>query len=248
MTSQGSPKTEKSELSKSERLTPTALPAHIAIIMDGNGRWAKSKGLPRLAGHRAGVESVREAVRVCSDLGVKHLTLYSFSTENWLRPKEEVGELMKLLSWALRKESLELDKNNVRLRGVGRVEGLPIPVRDELKAAVERLDKNTGLTLHLALNYGSRQEIADAVNRLIKDGKKEITEDDISASLYTAGTPDPDLVIRTSGEMRVSNFLLWQIAYAELYVTPVFWPDFRRPHLVEAIADYQRRHRRFGGL
>ncbi|MBI3552910.1 MAG: isoprenyl transferase [Elusimicrobia bacterium] len=239
----------KASLASAEpSLDKTRLPKHIAVIMDGNGRWAKAKGLPRLAGHRAGVESVREIVRDCSALGVKYLTLYSFSTENWLRPKEEVGELMKLLSYALRRETLELDKNQVRLRAVGRIEGLPAAVRDELKESVKRLDNNTGLTLSLALNYGSRQELVDAVNRLIKEGAQEVSEDSLSAALYTAGLPDPDLVIRTSGEMRVSNFLLWQIAYAELYVTPVFWPDFRRAHLLEAIADFQRRERRFGGL
>ncbi len=237
-----------SSVSSEPALDKAKLPAHIAVIMDGNGRWAKSKGLPRLAGHRQGVESVREAVRSCTEIGIKHLTLYSFSTENWLRPKEEVSELMKLLSYALRKETLELDKNKVRLRAIGRIDGLPPAVRDELRESVKRLDKNTGLTLHLALNYGSRQEITDGVNKLIAGGAKSVTEDDISGALYTAGTPDPDLVIRTSGEMRLSNFLLWQLAYAELYVTPVFWPDFRHPHLVEAIADFQRRERRFGGL
>ena len=225
-----------------------APPAHIAIIMDGNGRWAKSKGLPRLAGHKAGVESVREMVKACSELGVKYLTLYSFSTENWLRPKEEVGELMKLLSWALKRETLDLAKNNVRLNAIGRLDGLPNAVRYELRSSIAKLSKNTGLTLTLALNYGSRQELVDAVNRLIAAGRKEISEDDVSRFLYTGGMPDPDLVIRTSGEMRVSNFLLWQLAYAELYVTPTFWPDFRRENLEEALADFQKRHRRFGGL
>jgi undecaprenyl diphosphate synthase len=222
-------------------------PVHIAVIMDGNGRWAKSKGLPRLAGHKAGVDSVREIVRSCGALGVKYLTLYSFSTENWLRPKEEVGELMKLLSWALRKETLDLDSNNVRLNAIGRLEELPASVQKELKDSIQKLSKNTGLTLTLALNYGARQEITDAVNRAVKEGA-ELTEDSIGSFLYTGGMPDPDLVIRTSGEMRVSNFLLWQLAYAELYVTPTFWPDFRRPHLEEAIAEFHKRHRRFGGL
>jgi undecaprenyl diphosphate synthase len=216
--------------------------------MDGNGRWAKAQGLPRLSGHKAGVESVREIVRACSEWGIKVLTLYSFSTENWLRPKEEVGELMRLLSWALRYETRELGKNNVRLCAFGRLEALPAGVKAELERAIDRLSGNTGLSLNLALNYGSRQEIADAVNRLLASGVREVTPESLSRALYTAGLPDPDLVIRTSGEMRISNFLLWQIAYAEIYVTPVFWPDFRRPHLLEAVAEYQRRERRFGGL
>jgi len=216
--------------------------------MDGNGRWAKKRGLPRLAGHKAGVESVREIVRSCGELGIQYLTLYSFSTENWLRPASEVGQLMKLLSWALKKETLELDKNNVRLRAIGRLDGLPADVRRELLAAIKRLEGNTGLTLNLALNYGGRQELVDAVNALMKKGVRHVSEEDIGTALYTAGTPDPDLLVRTSGEMRVSNFLLWQIAYAELYVTPVLWPDFRRPHLLEALAEYKARHRRFGGL
>ncbi len=223
-------------------------PGHVAIIMDGNGRWAKSRGLPRLAGHRAGVESVRQAVRGCAQLGVKVLTLYSFSTENWLRPKSELSQLMRLLSYALRKETLDLDKNNVRLRAIGRLEALPPPVQEDLRQSVRKLEKNTGLILNLALNYGSRQEIVDAVNRLIGSGAREITEESLSAALYTAGLPDPDLIIRTSGEMRLSNFLLWQSAYAELYITPVLWPDFRREHLEAAIRDYQGRQRRFGGL
>jgi undecaprenyl diphosphate synthase len=176
------------------------------------------------------------------------LTLYSFSTENWLRPREEVDELMKLLSWALERETLKLDESNVRLRAIGRLDGLPASVRRELETAIGRLDKNTGLTLNLALNYGARQELTDAFNRLRSEGTGEIAEEDISRALYTAEFPDPDLVIRTSGEMRVSNFLLWQIAYSELYVTQTHWPDFRREHLVAAIADFQRRERRFGGL
>jgi undecaprenyl diphosphate synthase len=216
--------------------------------MDGNGRWAKKRGLPRLAGHKAGVESVREIVRSCGELGIQYLTLYSFSTENWLRPASEVSQLMKLLSWALKKETLDLAKNNVRLRAIGRLDGLPGPVREELAAAIKSLEGNTGLTLYLALNYGGRQELVDSVNALIKKGAKRVSEEDISGALYTAGVPDPDLLIRTSGEMRVSNFLLWQIAYSELYVTPTLWPDFRKSQLNEAIASYKARHRRFGGL
>ena len=224
------------------------LPKHVAVIMDGNGRWAKARHLPRIAGHRAGVESVRDAVRNCSKLGIPYLTLYSFSTENWSRPQDEVSDLMKLLALALKKEALELERNNVRLRAIGRLEALPSAVREELERSTAKLAKNTGLTLTLALNYGSRQELVDAVNGLIKAGASSVTEADIARALYTGGLPDPDLVIRTSGEMRVSNFLLWQIAYAELYVTPVLWPDFRREHLLEAVAEFGRRERRFGGV
>jgi undecaprenyl diphosphate synthase len=215
--------------------------------MDGNGRWAKAKGLPRLAGHKAGVESVRGMVKECSRLGIPVLTLYSFSTENWQRPKDEVSDLMRLLAFALRREVLELDKNNVCLAAIGRLDGLPKPVRDELARATEKLSKNTGLRLNLALNYGSRQELVDAVNSLLACGRRDVTEADISNSLYTAGLPDPDLVIRTSGEMRLSNFLLWQSAYAELYVTPVLWPDFDAAQLAAALRDYAGRERRFGG-
>lgn len=215
--------------------------------MDGNGRWAAARGLPRIAGHKAGVDSVRAIVRAAGELGIEALTLYSFSTENWLRPAEEVGELMKLLSWALNKETLDLDKNNVRLGAVGRLEALPKSVQSELAKAIERLKDNTGLRLTLALNYGGRQEIADAVNKALAAGEK-IDEESIGRNLYTAGLPELDLMIRTSGEMRISNFLLWQTAYAELHVTPVLWPDFRKEHLVAALEDFQSRDRRFGGL
>jgi undecaprenyl diphosphate synthase len=216
--------------------------------MDGNGRWAEKRGLPRAAGHKAGIDSVRETVRACGELGISVLTLYAFSTENWLRPAEEVQELMRLLSWALRHELRDLGKNGVRLRVSGRIKDLPDEVRQELSRSVEDLRDNQGLLLNLALNYGSRQEIVDAVNAALREGAREIDEQMISRHLYTAGLPDPDLVIRTSGEMRLSNFLLWQIAYAELYVTPVLWPEFRRPHLLEAVAQYQKRDRRFGGV
>ncbi|MBI5202280.1 MAG: isoprenyl transferase [Elusimicrobia bacterium] len=229
-------------------LDPANMPRHIAIIMDGNGRWAKSRGLPRVAGHKLGVDSVRAATKTCGKLGVEVLTLYAFSTENWLRPKDEVSELMRLLSWTLKREVSELDKNNVRLRASGRLDGLPKPVQDELSRGIEKLKGNTGLILNLALNYGSRQEIVDAVNALIREGAKEVDEAAIARRLYTAEFPDPDLVIRTSGEMRLSNFLLWQAAYAELYITPVLWPDFREQQLVDAVLDYQKRHRRFGGI
>ncbi|MBI5241904.1 MAG: isoprenyl transferase [Elusimicrobia bacterium] len=229
-------------------LDKSRLPRHLAIIMDGNGRWAKSKGLPRVAGHKAGVDSVREIVRACSDLRIPVLTLYAFSTENWARPQDEVTDLMGLLAFALRREADMLDKNDVRLQAIGHIAGLPQSVRSEVERAVDKLKDNTGLLLNLALNYGARQEIVDGVNRLIAEGRKSVSADELSGALYTAGLPDPDLVIRTSGEMRVSNFLLWQIAYSELYVTPVFWPDFRREHLHAALADYQRRPRRFGGV
>ena len=227
---------------------PAPIPRHVAVIMDGNGRWAAARGLPRIAGHKAGVDSVRAIVRAAGELGVEALTLYSFSTENWLRPAEEVGELMKLLSWALRKETLELYEKNVRLAAIGRLDALPPAVRTELTAAIERLKDNTGLRLVLALNYGGRQEIVDAVNKAVAAGETKIDEEAVGRHLYTADLPELDLMIRTSGEMRISNFLLWQTAYAELHVTPVLWPDFRKEHLVAAIEDFQRRDRRFGGL
>ena len=215
--------------------------------MDGNGRWARKWGLPRIFGHRAGTKSVKEAVKVCGELGIEALTLYAFSTENWSRPKAEVGALMGLLSKMLSTEVDELDGSGVRLMTVGRTRELPQKVRDELGKAIEKLKSNKGLILNLALNYGGRQEIVDAVNEVLRTGVKKVDERSFSSHLYTAGLPDPDLMIRTSGEMRISNFLLYQLAYAELYVTPVLWPDFRRAHLYDAIADFQSRERRFGG-
>ncbi|MBI5210914.1 MAG: di-trans,poly-cis-decaprenylcistransferase [Elusimicrobia bacterium] len=216
--------------------------------MDGNGRWAKARGLPRVAGHKVGVDSVREIVRAAGEIGIQYLTLYAFSTENWLRPQGEVTALWKIMAQALRSETARLNKNNVRLRALGRLDGLPEAVRAELLRAVDTLKANTGLNLNLALNYGARQEIVDAVAAMVAAGVRDVTEEAISSRLYTAGMPDPDLVIRTSGEMRLSNFLAWQCAYAELYVTPVFWPDFRRKQLEAAVAEYGQRHRRFGGL
>jgi undecaprenyl diphosphate synthase len=230
------------------QIDKTRLPRHIAVIMDGNGRWAKKRGLPRLLGHKAGTESVREAVKVCGELGVEALTLYAFSTENWSRPMDEVKGLMTLLIHTLRREVQDLDKSNVRLRTSGRVDKLPKDVQKELQKSIDALAGNTGLILNLALNYGGRQDIVDAANALLRAGKKEVTEEDLSAHLSTAGLPDPDLLIRTSGEMRISNFLLWQCAYAEFHITPILWPDFRRPQIYEAVLDYQSRHRRFGGL
>jgi undecaprenyl diphosphate synthase len=223
--------------------------------MDGNGRWAKQRSLPRVAGHKAGVEPVRVTVETCARLGIEHLTLYAFSVENWKRPRSEVDTLWRLLRIYLRRELQNLMRNGVRLRTIGRIEALPTAARRELLDVIDSTAGNTGLQVNLAINYGGRTEVADAVNALIEEarargeiGKLSVTEEDISNHLYTAGLPDPDLLIRTSGEMRISNFLLWQIAYAELYVTPTLWPDFTRGDLLRAIAEYQRRDRRFGGL
>jgi len=240
--------------SKIEDLPPERIPSHVAIIMDGNGRWAKERGLPRIAGHRAGAEAVRRVVRAAGEFGIKVLTLYAFSTENWKRPRAEVEALMNLLRTYLRRELDELNRNNVRLQSIGRTEELPRMVQEELARAEEATKDNTGLILNLALNYGGRVEILDAVRALVKDateGKvkvEDIDEELFGSYLYTRGLPDPDLLIRTSGEMRVSNFLLWQISYAELYFTPVYWPDFTREHLLEAILDYAKRERRFGTI
>jgi undecaprenyl diphosphate synthase len=237
-------------------IDPARLPAHIAIIMDGNGRWAKRRHLPRVSGHRAGVEAVRATVETCAQLGLSALTLYAFSVENWKRPRTEVETLWRLLRIYLGSEMSLMMKHDIRLGAIGRLDALPAFVREELDQVIRRTENNRGLRLNLAINYGGRAEIVDAVKDLVKDalaedsrgGRIEIDEAAISARLYTAGLRDPDLLIRTSGEMRVSNFLLWQIAYAELYVTPTLWPDFRRTELLEAILDYQRRDRRFGGL
>lgn len=228
------------------------IPGHIAIIMDGNGRWAKKRGMPRIAGHREGVESVRDIVEASGQLGVQYLTLYAFSTENWKRPQEEVSLLMRLLLKALRDEADRLHKNNVRLRAVGDVTRLPKEVQSELLDGIEKTKENTGLTLVLALSYSGRWDFTEAVKRLageIVAGRiraEEITEELIASHLSTAGIPDPDLMVRTSGEFRVSNFLLWQLAYSEIHITPKFWPDFRRVDLYAAIRDYQSRERRFG--
>jgi undecaprenyl diphosphate synthase len=229
------------------------IPMHIAIIMDGNGRWAKRRGLPRVAGHREGVKSVRDVVEACAQLGVKYLTLFAFSTENWRRPKEEIDTLMKLLIKTLRSETEKLHKNDIRLMAIGDIDSLPKEVRQELKEAMEKTKNNKRMVLNLALSYSGRWEIIEAVKEIARDvkkGKVKIEEiDDKLFSNYlkkTAGIPDPDLLIRTSGELRISNFLLWQIAYTELYITDCLWPDFRRKHLYEAIRDYQRRERRFG--
>ncbi len=232
-------------------IDPARLPAHIAIIMDGNGRWAKNRHLPRVSGHRAGVQAVRSTVETCAQLGLQALTLYAFSVENWKRPRAEVETLWRLLRVYLGSELPLMMKHDIRFGAIGRIDALPGFVRGELDQVVRRTENNQGLRLNLAINYGGRAEIVDAVKSLLEDaraGRTEIDEAAISARLYTAGMPDPDLLIRTSGEMRVSNFLLWQIAYAELYVTNTLWPDFNRMELLEAILDYQRRDRRFGGL
>jgi undecaprenyl diphosphate synthase len=228
------------------------MPRHVAIIMDGNGRWAKARGVPRLLGHRAGRESVREAVRGCATLGVEVLTLYTFSVENWNRPKREIQALMTMLRQTLRAEREELRGNNVRLQVIGRIADLPQPVRDVIDETQAFLSGSTGMLLNLALSYSGRAEIVDAMRRAIEDRDRrmlaaaDVDEELVSSYLSTAGLPDPDLLIRTSGEMRISNFMLWQLAYTELWVTDTLWPDFRRRHLFQAIADYQRRDRRFG--
>lgn len=228
------------------------IPDHIAIIMDGNGRWAKNKGLPRFAGHSEGINSVREITRVCGEISVKHLTLYTFSSENWSRPKTEVSALMKLLLKTINKEVEELNKNDVRLTTIGELEDLPKDARQGIEDGIEKTKDNQGLNLVLALSYGSRQEIIDAVKKISGDvqsgtlQKDDINHEIFQSYLQSANTPDPALLIRTGGENRVSNFLLWQIAYTELYVTDVFWPAFREIELLDAIQNYQERERRFG--
>ncbi|MCX7983942.1 MAG: isoprenyl transferase [Bacteroidetes bacterium] len=228
------------------------IPQHIAIIMDGNGRWAKRRGLPRIAGHREGINSVRDVVEACGQLGVKYLTLYTFSTENWKRPQDEVSMLMKLLVHSLRNERDKLHKNKVRLKVIGDVSLLPPTVVQELDTALKLTQSNTGLTLILALSYSGRWDILNAIRSLcpkIRSGEideRSLTESAFSDHLSTSGIPDPDLLIRTSGEMRISNFLLWQLAYTELYIAKEFWPAFRRKQLYEAIESYQQRERRFG--
>jgi len=230
------------------------LPRHIAIIMDGNGRWARRRRLPRMAGHRAGAQAVRDAVETCSRLGVRALTLYAFSTENWKRPRMEIDTLMDLLREYIRRELAEIHRNNIRLQILGRYEQLPIEVQHDLEDALRQTASNTGMVLNVALNYSARAELVDAFNSILRDIREDadpvrkITEQTISEHLYTRGLPDPDLLIRTSGEMRVSNFLLWQIAYAEIWVTDTCWPDFSRRHLLQAILDFQKRERRYGGL
>jgi undecaprenyl diphosphate synthase len=223
--------------------------------MDGNGRWAKRRSLPRVAGHKAGIGPVRSTVESCARLGIRVLTLYAFSVENWKRPRAEVETLWRLLRFYLRRELPELQKNDIRLEAIGRLDELPAPVRTELQAAVEATSLNRGLLVNLAINYGGRAELVDAVNAILETARADgtlsalrLNEQMISQNLYTSRTPDPDLLIRTSGEMRISNFLLWQIAYSELYITDTLWPDFGRTDLLKAILDFQKRDRRFGGL
>lgn len=239
---------------KNRILTTGKLPQHIAIIMDGNGRWAKRRGLPRRAGHREGVRAVRRVVKASGEIGIKYLTLYVFSSENWRRPREEVSFLMRLLEETTRKEIEDLNRNNVRLTTIGRFEELPEAAKRVLQEGIDLTSKNSGLTLILALNYGSRIEITDGVRRIAQEVKAgnlaidEIKPQLFSQYLYTSPFPDPDLLIRTSGELRISNFLLWQMAYTELYITETLWPDFGKRELFAAILSYQERERRFGAV
>ena len=235
-------------------LAKANLPTHVAIIMDGNGRWAKRRHLPRVEGHRNGVESVRAVVRAAGEAGIKYLTLYAFSVENWNRPKDEVDTLMKYLARYLKNEIGELNRNNVRLEVIGQIYRLPEFVQEQLAKTRSALERNNGLTLILALSYGGRTEIVEAVRGIASEVRQgriepaEINEQVIAQHLYTSNYPDPDLLIRTSGEMRISNFMLWQISYAELVVTQTFWPDFRKAQFFEALDQYAQRHRRFGAV
>ena len=239
-----------SEALLARQIDLSRLPVHIAVIMDGNGRWAAERNLPRVEGHRAGIESVRSAVELSARLGVEVLTLYAFSVENWKRPRTEVAVLMGLLKRYLRLELATLLKNNIRFRVIGSQRGLDSDVCSELDQAQDQTASNTGMVFNIALNYGGRAEIVSAARRALETGvdPSELDEARFAGLLYTAGQPDPDLLIRTSGEMRVSNFLLWQIAYAEIWVTETYWPDFRARHLLEAVLAYQKRDRRYGGI
>lgn len=237
-----------------KKIDPDRLPVHVAVIMDGNGRWAKRRYLPRVEGHRRGIQSVREIVEVSARLGLKVLTLYAFSIENWKRPRSEVNTLMRLLREYLHRELETLQKNNIKFQVIGRWHELPPKVVQDLEWGMKETSGNTGLLFNIALNYGGRTELVDAFQQIFKEwsgnghGPMAVTEEIISKHLYTSGIPDPDLLIRTSGELRVSNFLLWQIAYSEIWVTDVLWPDFRKQHLYQAIIDYQKRERRYGGI
>lgn len=229
------------------------LPRHVAVIMDGNGRWAQRRHLPRAAGHRSGTQTARTTIETCARLKIEALTLYAFSVENWRRPKTEIDFLMQLLREYLRREMPLIQRNNIRMRFLGRAHELPQAVQQDMREAVEKTSKNTGMVLCLALNYGGRAELVDAANaifaeRLAAGAGAPLTEEEVSARLYTAGLPDPDLLIRSSGEMRVSNFLLWQIAYAEIFVTETLWPDFNRARLLESFVEFQKRERRYGGI
>jgi len=226
------------------------IPEHVAIIMDGNGRWAKQRGLPRLAGHRAGTENIRRVIECFTEHQVKYLTLFAFSTENWNRPSREVTGLLRILEEVIERETKKLHEKGVKLRHLGRLDGLSERLQQKLQRAIELTKDNTRMTLSLAFNYGSRAEIVDALKRILRQGisPESIDEALISSYLYTAGLPDPDLIIRTAGEMRLSNFLLWQAAYSEYYCTPTFWPDFDREEIEKALVAYSQRERRFGGL
>jgi undecaprenyl diphosphate synthase len=241
----GSPEEALAREVKFERL-----PQHVAVIMDGNGRWAAQRHLPRVEGHRAGIDSVRDIVETSARIGIEVLTLYAFSVENWKRPATEISTLMSLLKRYLRLELNTLLRNNIRFRVIGRADELAPDIQQELRAAENKTAANTGMQFNIALNYGGRAEIVEAARRLMAAGvpPEELDEQRFAGFLYTAGQPDPDLLIRTSGEIRVSNFLLWQIAYAEIWVTETLWPDFRKRHLLEAIVAYQKRDRRYGGI
>ncbi len=231
-----------------------SVPNHIAIIMDGNGRWAKKRGMPRLMGHNAGMKSLKEIVRACSDMGVRYLTVYAFSTENWKRPDDEVSGIFRIMVLYIKKELAELKRENVRIQVIGEWEKIPREARESMQFALKETEKNTGLQFQIALNYGGRREILDAVKELYRRTEEEggdidsIREEDIGRYLSTAGTPDPDMIIRTGGELRLSNFMLWQCAYSELIFRDVYWPDFDKKELESCIAEFEQRHRRYGGL
>src|SRR6266852_5329736 len=236
-----------------EKLDLTRLPRHVAVIMDGNGRWAQKRHLPRVAGHRSGTKAARTTIETCARLKIEALTLYAFSVENWRRPKAEIDFLMQLLREYLRREMPLLQKNKIQMRFLGRLDELPVAVQNDVRDAMEKTAGNEGMVLCVALNYGGRAEIVDAMNAILEErnghgSSKKVTEEQLSRHLYTEGLPDPDLLIRTSGEMRVSNFLLWQIAYAEIFVTETLWPDFNRARLLEALLEFQKRERRYGGI
>ncbi len=236
-------------MSKTGQPTPTStVPQHIAIIMDGNGRWAKKRGLPRLAGHRAGTENLRRIIKACVEFGVKYLTVYAFSTENWGRPREEVDGLLRIVEDVIEKELGELNTQGVQLRHLGKLDQLSSNLQNKVLAAVEQTRNNTRLIMNIAFNYGGRDEIVDAIRQIIVDGVKpeDVNPELVSRYMYTAASPDPDLIIRTSGELRISNFLIWQSAYSEWYVTPSYWPDFGREELRKALDAYASRDRRYG--
>jgi undecaprenyl diphosphate synthase len=237
-------------MAKKSKAFPIRTPTHVAIIMDGNGRWAISRGLPRLAGHRAGTENLRRIIRACVEFGVKYLTIYAFSTENWGRPREEVDGLMHILEDVIDKELAELNKEGVQLRHIGRLERLDPKLQEKVLEAIDLTKNNDRLVLNVAFNYGGRDEIVCAIQRIIRDGIKpeEVNSDLVGRYLFTAGVPDPDLIIRTSGELRVSNFLIWQGAYSEWYVTSVYWPDFNKEEFRKALDTFGKRDRRYGGL